>query len=123
METVVRAARGAIRSSTRTLNVVFVLAVGTPPILLADEPTGNLDEATSDQLIRVIAVDDGYIGSVVVLVTHNSRIASKADHVVTLIPAGRVRQARRVRNDGSGRHPEVDGTSPWCDGRRRILVS
>jgi ABC-type multidrug transport system fused ATPase/permease subunit len=64
MDTVVRAARGTLRSSTRTLIVVLVLAVGTPPILLADEPTGNLDEATSDQLIRVIAVDDGYIGSV-----------------------------------------------------------
>ena len=123
MDTVVRAARGTLRSSTRTLIVVLVLAVGTPPILLADEPTGNLDEATSDQLIALLRSMTDTSGLSVVLVAHNSRIASKADHLVTLIPAGRVRQARRVRNDGSGRHPEVDGTSPWCDGRRRILVS
>ena len=101
MDTVVRAAKGAIRSSTRTLNVVFVLAVGTPPILLADEPTGNLDEATSDQLIALLRSMTDTSGLSVVLVAYNSRIARKADHLVTLnsgrsSQTGAPREERRV---------------------------
>jgi putative ABC transport system ATP-binding protein len=65
----------------------------TPPILLADEPTGNLDEATSDQIISVFRRMTEMSGLSVVLVTHNSRIAGKADHVVRL-------NSGRVESDG-----------------------
>jgi putative ABC transport system ATP-binding protein len=67
----------------------------TPPVLLADEPTGNLDEATSDQIIalfRRMAKDSGLA---VVVVTHNPRIGAKADHVVAL-NSGRVESDRRA---------------------------
>jgi len=75
--------------------VVLVLAVVTPPILLADEPTGNLDEATSDQLIALLRRMTDTSGLSVVLVTHNPRIAGKADHVVRL-NSGRVESDRRA---------------------------
>lgn len=67
----------------------------TPPILLADEPTGNLDEATSDQIIALLRRMTDASGLAVVLVTHNTRIAGKADHVVTL-NSGRVESDRRA---------------------------
>jgi ABC-type microcin C transport system duplicated ATPase subunit YejF len=82
MATVVRAAKGGLRISTRTLIVVLGLDVGTPPILPADEPTGTLEEATSDQLIALSRRMTESSGLSVVLVTHNPRIAGKADHVV-----------------------------------------
>jgi len=67
----------------------------TPPILLADEPTGNLDEATSDQIIALFRRMTHESGLSVVLVTHNPRIAGKADHVVRL-NSGRVESDRRA---------------------------
>jgi len=109
MDTVVRPAKGGLRSPTRTLMVVLVLAVGPPPILLADEPTGTLDEATSDQLIALLRRMTESSGLSVVLVTHNPRIAGKADYVVRLFRPGRVRQARGVRSSAPGRRPEVNG--------------
>lgn len=67
----------------------------TPPILLADEPTGNLDEATSDQIITLLRRMTETSGLAVVLVTHNPRVAGKADHVVRL-NSGRVESDRRA---------------------------
>ena len=67
----------------------------TPPILLADEPTGNLDEATSDQIISLLRDMADLSGLCVVVVTHNPRIAGKADHVVGL-NSGRVESDRRA---------------------------
>lgn len=67
----------------------------TPPILLADEPTGNLDEATSDQIIALLRRMADASGLSVVLVTHNLRIAGKADHVVRL-NSGRVESDSRA---------------------------
>jgi putative ABC transport system ATP-binding protein len=67
----------------------------TPPILLADEPTGNLDEATSDQIIALFRRMTEESGLSVVLVTHNPRIAGKADHVIAL-NSGRVESDRRA---------------------------
>lgn len=72
------------------------LAAGlTPPILLADEPTGNLDGATSDQIIAFLRRMADASGLSVVLVTHNPRIAGKADHVVRL-NSGRVESDMRA---------------------------
>ena len=53
-------------------------------ILLADEPTGNLDTANSDNIFSILqslAHDDGYC---VVIVTHDLALADKADRVLEL---------------------------------------
>ena len=55
-----------------------------PPIVLADEPTGNLDEKTAD---RVLAEFLGLVrgeGSAALVATHNERLAAKMDRVVRL---------------------------------------
>ena len=54
------------------------------PIIMADEPTGNLDEDTEEKIIEIfknLAHDDNKI---VVIVTHSRRVADKADKVLTL---------------------------------------
>lgn len=54
-----------------------------PPIILADEPTGNLDSQTSEdifQMLRCLAVD----GKTVVMVTHNDDLAKRCDRVVRI---------------------------------------
>ncbi len=55
-----------------------------PPLVLADEPTGNLDEATSDRVLgEFLALVRGE-GSAALVATHNERLAAKMDRVVRL---------------------------------------
>jgi len=57
--------------------------VNEPSILLADEPTGNLDSSTSAEVMRVFGQLHAQ-GQTIVLVTHEADIAAHADRVVTL---------------------------------------
>jgi lipoprotein-releasing system ATP-binding protein len=55
-----------------------------PALVLADEPTGNLDEATSDVVLTQFLELVRGEGSAALIATHNERIASKLDRVVRL---------------------------------------
>ena len=55
-----------------------------PDILLADEPTGNLDEHNGDQIIELLFELVTKFGSTLVLVTHDNEIATLCDRVIQL---------------------------------------
>ena len=55
-----------------------------PPVLLADEPTGNLDSVTGHQVIELLLGLNRDHGSTLVLVTHDTELASFADRIITL---------------------------------------
>jgi putative ABC transport system ATP-binding protein len=55
-----------------------------PPILLADEPTGNLDTATGHQVIELLLSLNRDQGSTLVLVTHDPELASYAERIIAL---------------------------------------
>lgn len=61
-----------------------------PAILLADEPTGNLDSATSQDVLSLLKVTSDHFGQTVVMITHNEEIAQMADRIVR-IEDGRIR--------------------------------
>jgi putative ABC transport system ATP-binding protein len=67
--------------------------VTDPPLVLCDEPTGNLDEDTGKHVLRVMRDVGRNGGKTFVLVTHNSVIANMADRVV-LLRDGRIASVR-----------------------------
>lgn len=61
-----------------------------PAIILADEPTGNLDSVTSQDVLSLLKVTSDRFGQTVVMITHNEEIAQLADRIVR-IEDGRIK--------------------------------
>lgn len=55
-----------------------------PAIILADEPTGNLDSKTSDEVIELLKVTSRKFGQTIVMITHNPEIAKQADRTIRI---------------------------------------
>ncbi len=68
--------------------------VTNPPLILADEPTGNLDSRSTDDVLRIFA-DLNAEGRTVVLITHEDEVAQRAKRVIRLTD-GRIMEDRRV---------------------------
>ena len=62
--------------------------VHAPGLILADEPTGNLDPATAERVLGVLAAQVREAGAACLLVTHSSAAAARADRVLRLTPHG-----------------------------------
>ena len=56
-----------------------------PPLVLADEPTGNLDTESGDQVFRLLRTFNERYGTAFVIVTHDERRAARCDRIVHLI--------------------------------------
>ncbi|HEV2521758.1 MAG TPA: ABC transporter ATP-binding protein [Candidatus Acidoferrales bacterium] len=70
-----------------------------PPILLGDEPTGNLDSATGEEILRLLDDLHGEFNITVLLVTHNDMAAAFCDRVLTLRDGRFVKEMRTGRNN------------------------
>jgi lipoprotein-releasing system ATP-binding protein len=58
--------------------------VNRPKVLLADEPTGNLDEGTAGQVFDLLLQIRGELGLTVLLATHNAGLAGRCDRILAL---------------------------------------
>jgi lipoprotein-releasing system ATP-binding protein len=68
--------------------------VRRPPLVLADEPTGNLDTASSSEILALMRRFNRDLGTTFIIVTHDPRIADSCDRVVELVD-GRIHSDRR----------------------------
>ena len=65
--------------------VAIARALATKPaILLCDEPTGNLDSKTSQDVLSLLKVTGEKFGQTIVMITHNEEIAQLADRIVRI---------------------------------------
>ena len=65
--------------------VAIARALATKPaILLADEPTGNLDSKTSQDVLGLLKVTGEKFGQTIVMITHNEEIAQLADRIIRI---------------------------------------
>ena len=62
--------------------------VHRPPLILADEPTGNLDPRTAERVLDTLCEQVRREGAACVLVTHSAHAAARADHVLVLAADG-----------------------------------
>lgn len=62
-----------------------------PAIILADEPTGNLDSKTSDEVIELLRLTSEKFHQTIVMITHNPEIAAQADRTIR-IEDGRIHE-------------------------------
>ncbi len=55
-----------------------------PTILLADEPTGNLDQKNSKEIIEMLKISNRNLSQTILLITHDEKIALEADRIITI---------------------------------------
>jgi len=55
-----------------------------PALLLADEPTGNLDRKNSGEIVELLKLSNRNLGQTILLVTHDEGIALEADRIITI---------------------------------------
>ncbi len=55
-----------------------------PAIILADEPTGNLDSRTSQDVLNLLKITSQKFSQTIVMITHNEEIAQLADRIVRI---------------------------------------
>lgn len=67
-----------------------------PALLLADEPTGNLDQKNSKEIVDLLKLSNRSLNQTILLITHDEKIALEADRIVTL-EDGRIISDQRRR--------------------------
>ena len=58
--------------------------INNPSIMLADEPTGNLDSKASEEIISLLRLSNKKYNQTVIVITHDEKIALEADRIITI---------------------------------------
>ena len=70
--------------------------MNAPAVVLADEPTGNLDSKNSQEIVELLKMSNKKYGQTLVIITHDENIALQ-DHRVIAIEDGRITRDERIR--------------------------
>lgn len=69
-----------------------------PTIILADEPTGNLDKKSSEEVLKLLKLMQKSFNQTLMLITHNEQIAQLSDRIIC-IEDGKIIRDRRINGD------------------------
>jgi ABC-type antimicrobial peptide transport system, ATPase component len=69
--------------------------INSPSIILADEPTGNLDTKASDEIIELLKMSNEKYNQTIIMITHDLELAKAASRVIT-IEDGKIKKDERV---------------------------
>lgn len=58
--------------------------INNPAIMLADEPTGNLDSKASEEIVSLLKLSNKKYNQTVIIITHDMEIAKQAERVITI---------------------------------------
>lgn len=95
LEDKLKALPGALSGGQQQRTAIARSLLYRPAVVLADEPTGNLDRQNSRQIMELLKGSNRDLGQTIVIITHNERIALEADRVVQ-IEDGRIVSDRRT---------------------------
>ena len=74
--------------------------MNAPAVVLADEPTGNLDSKNSQEIVELLKMSNRSYGQTVVIITHDENIALQADRIIA-VEDGRIVKDDRIRGKAS----------------------
>lgn len=58
--------------------------INNPAIILADEPTGNLDSKASEEIVELLKMTNKKYKQTIIMITHNLELANRADRIITM---------------------------------------
>ena len=67
-----------------------------PSLLLADEPTGNLDSKSSHEIMELLEISNKRYGQTIIMITHDENLAMHADRIIT-IEDGKIIRDEKVK--------------------------
>lgn len=67
--------------------------INNPAILLADEPTGNLDSKSTEEIMSILKMSNRDFNQTIIMITHNLKIAKEADRIITIQDGKILREA------------------------------
>ena len=70
--------------------------MNSPAVVLADEPTGNLDSKNSQEIVELLKLSNKQYGQTLIIITHDESIALQADRIIT-IEDGRITKDEVIR--------------------------
>lgn len=88
--------RGLRKRMVRVRISIGRALMNSPAVVLADEPTGNLDRKNSQEIIELLKMSNRKYNQTVIIITHDENIALQADRIIA-IEDGKITKDERIK--------------------------